>query len=274
MVSDETSPKYDLIVVSRGDEALVVVEDGGFDLIFLGVGLPNPDSLELMKSLRARSPDIPIVILAREHDRAFATQTIQSGARDCLGGDEISAPLLERVARYAIECNRGRRRLEELRLNKRRENAIAKLGTLCGPSNLTTTLRSLSSSPLMDARPKEFGDEIDNYGLLLDRLLDAKDADEKSAITEDLHGLADRLGALNAGPRDLVEIHKAALSQKLRGPFITDSSASVEEGRMLLLQLMGRLVSYYRRFSWGRRRAIAQDHDPSKPAGSKRREKD
>ncbi len=105
----------------------------------------------------------------------------------------------------------------------------------------------------MDARPKEFSVEIQKYGSLLDRLLNASGADEKEVIKEELHGLADRLGSLNTGPRDLVEIHKAALAEKLQSPFATDTAASIEEGRLLLLQLMGHLVSYYRRLSWGRR---------------------
>ncbi len=227
-----------------------------------------------MTSLRSRSHDIPIVILTEERDRAFATQAIQSGARDCLGGDEVSAPLLQRVARYAIERYRIQRRLDELRTKKDREKEMTQLGTLCGPSNLTTTLKSLSAAPLMDARPKEFSAEIENYGLLLDRLLEATDADEKNIVKEELHGLADRLGDLNTGPRDLVEIHESALSHKLRSPFITDSSAPVEEGRLLLLPLMGHLVSYYRRLSWGRRMAPAEGRNPSRQTVSRRREKD
>jgi DNA-binding response OmpR family regulator len=274
LVSEASSPNYRINVVSRVDEALVVAGKGEVDLILLGLGLPNPDSMEAMRSLRVRYPGIPVVIVTRENDRAFAVKAIQSGARDCIGGDEVSAPLLRRVARYAIERNRMQRRLDETRTQKERETELLKLGSLCGPANLTATLKSLASRPLMDARPREFGDEIENYGLLLDRLLNATSEDERNTVKEDLHGLADRLGALNAGPRDVVEIHKAALSQKLGGPFLTDTNASIEEGRLLLLQLMGYLVSYYRRLSWGRRATSIKHRAPGKQTESKRREKD
>lgn len=274
LACEGTPQEYDIVVVSRMDKALDVADDGGFDLILLGISVPNADSIEDMKSLCIRSQGTPIVVLTGENDTAFASQAIQSGTRDCLCGNEVSAPLLRRVAGYAIERNRIQRRLDELRTKTEREEEISKLATLCGPSNLTTTLKSLSSAPLVDARPKEFSAEIKNYGTLLDRLLSASDEDEKNVIKEDLHGLADRLGALNAGPRDLVEIHKAALSQRLQGPFITDSSASIEEGRLLLLQLMGHLVSYYRRLSWGRRFATKESGNPSRQTAAKRREKD
>lgn len=270
LVFDETVPEYDVFVVSGTKDALDLLEGREIDLVLLGVSLAKPDSLGIVKLLRARSQDIPIVILTQEHDRAFAAQAMQAGARDCLSGEEVIAPLLRRVARYAIERYRIQRRLEELRTKKEREVEMAKLGTLCGPSTLSTTLKSLSSAPLAEARPKEFKAEIEKYVVLLDRLLNANSADEKSALTEETHGLADRLGALNTGPRDLVEIHKAALSQKFGSRFITDTDASIEEGRLLLLQLMGHLVSYYRRLSWGRRPITVKSHEPHRQTASRR----
>lgn len=110
----------------------------------------------------------------------------------------------------------------------------------------------------MEARPEEFSAEIQRYEPLLHRLLNATRAEEKDSIEEELHGLADHLGGPNAGPRDVIEIHKAALSHKLQSPFATDTNASIEEGSLLLLQLLGHLVSYYRRHSRGRRNTGAE----------------
>jgi len=274
LVPDKTCPEYEIVVVAELDEALAVVEGGELDLILLGIRAPSADTLEITKSLRSRSPDMPIVVLTQEYDRAFATQAIQSGARDCLGGEEVIVPLLQRVARHSIERYRIQRRLDDLRTKKERENEMARLGTLCGPSNLTATLRSLSSTPLKEARPSEFSAETEIYGSLLNRLLEADTEDEKSIVREELHDLADRLGDLNTGPRDLVEIHKSAVSRKLQSRFVTDSNAAIEEGRLLLLQLMGHLVSYYRRLSWGRRVPRAQNRVPSKQTVSRPGAKD
>ncbi len=64
---------------------------------------------------------------------------------------------------------------------------------------------------------------------------------------------ADRLGMLNAGPRDVIELHKAAIARKADGRATRRTIRLIEEGRLLILQLMGQLVSFYRALSWGLR---------------------
>ena len=58
--------------------------------------------------------------------------------------------------------------------------------------------------------------------------------------------MADELGFLKAGPRDVVQIHRAVLKKKTREVVIAKAQAYAEEGRLLALELMGHLVSYYR----------------------------
>ncbi|MBK8025156.1 MAG: hypothetical protein IPK19_28075 [Chloroflexi bacterium] len=58
-----------------------------------------------------------------------------------------------------------------------------------------------------------------------------------------VQAFAMRLGFLSAGPQDLIEIHTETL-KTLTGN--SRQGAYVEEGRMLLLELMGRLVACYR----------------------------
>lgn len=97
----------EIVVVARVDEALVIESGADLDVILIGAGLPNTRSIEATKSLNVRYPGTPIIILARENDRAFATQAAESGACACLGGDEVTAPLLQRVARFAVERSGG-----------------------------------------------------------------------------------------------------------------------------------------------------------------------
>ena len=68
---------------------------------------------------------------------------------------------------------------------------------------------------------------------------------------ENLYNIAEELGYLRAGPRDVVELHSSALKRKTGVVSHVKAQAYVEEGRVTLLELMGHLVSYYRTYSLG-----------------------
>ena len=58
--------------------------------------------------------------------------------------------------------------------------------------------------------------------------------------------LAEDLGSRKAHPRDVIEIHQAAFTHKSRGLAPTRAELLLEESRLVLLELMGYLVSFYR----------------------------
>ena len=64
--------------------------------------------------------------------------------------------------------------------------------------------------------------------------------------------MGEQLGRLKAGPRDVVEIHTIALKDKGNNNVPhPKTQAFMEEGRLLVLELMGHLVSYYRNHLMG-----------------------
>lgn len=66
----------------------------------------------------------------------------------------------------------------------------------------------------------------------------------------------DQLGLLHARPRDVVDLHSVTLRNKVHQVTTTRAQAYLEEGRLTVLELMGYLVSFYRRYYTG---AEAQD---------------
>src|SRR5262249_61237943 len=101
--------------------------------------------------------------------------------------------------------------------------------------------------------PGVFEGSVRAYASLFDNMLEARSFRTEVDWKEKLRALAHRLGELNAGPRDVIELHTAALGEKMR----TDNPARVrgyiEEGKMLVLELMGYIVSFYRSHSIGLR---------------------
>jgi len=58
--------------------------------------------------------------------------------------------------------------------------------------------------------------------------------------------VAEELGLLRAGPRDVVELHTAALRGRIGPATPQRAQASVEEARVAVFGLMGYLVAHYR----------------------------
>jgi YesN/AraC family two-component response regulator len=105
---------------------------------------------------------------------------------------------------------------------------------------------SASGAHLHDRMPEVFQQFILRYEELLDLALDQRAFKVDHRLSDKLRALSKRLGQLRAGPRDLVEIHSKALKQKAAGSTPNRKQAAAEEGRLLLLELMGYLTTYYR----------------------------
>lgn len=125
--------------------------------------------------------------------------------------------------------------------------AVARVGHV----ELPETAASYGAAALRVAAPAAFAELVEAYGALLDRALEHRAYRVQSIGADPVRALADRLGFFWARPRDLVEVHLAALEAKAAGaPARADTYA--EEGRLLLLELMGGLASHYRKLSLGR----------------------
>jgi len=90
-----------------------------------------------------------------------------------------------------------------------------------------------------------------HYGGLMDRAVEQRVYKEDGHISEGLRLLAEELGFVKAGPRDVIQMHTTVLRTKVRGALPQKADAYVEEGRLLILELMGQLVAYYRRYCLG-----------------------
>lgn len=95
------------------------------------------------------------------------------------------------------------------------------------------------AAPLSECETREL---VERYVACLTYLVTCPTADRKDMMTE----LAALLGQLDAGPRDVVDLHRLAVTEVSRGAGPAQVRRTLEEGRLCLLQLMGHLVSFYR----------------------------
>jgi hypothetical protein len=128
-------------------------------------------------------------------------------------------------------------------------------------TNVTAALFGQRS--IRERHPATFRQFAEDYGRILELALEQKAYRVEHGISELLRDLASRAGALSGGPRDLVEIHQEMLGAKASASRPERLKASIEEGRILLLECMGYLVSYYRNQVAGnnREKIIAQTNE-------------
>jgi len=74
----------DLIVCGEAEDAkqaLALVEKLGPDLVLADITLPGRNGLELIRDLRARCPDLPVLVLSMHDASLFAERVLRAGGR-------------------------------------------------------------------------------------------------------------------------------------------------------------------------------------------------
>lgn len=152
-----------------------------------------------------------------------------------------NALLKERSHEFAEQENRSGQ------VEDRTEEAHAEQTLQHPPPHAPVTAELFGAALLSAQSPATLEELAREYGELIEQSLHERGFRVQSNISDRLQALGERLGFLDAGPRDVVEIHSAALQQKRQSAGALRRQAYFEEGRLTALELMGHLVSYYRR---------------------------
>ncbi len=87
---------YDILEAPDGETALELLAQEP-DMVILDLGLPGVKGLDLLKTIRARSESVPIVVLSSRSDEAGKVEALDLGADDYVtkpfGMDELLARL-------------------------------------------------------------------------------------------------------------------------------------------------------------------------------------
>jgi len=132
-------------------------------------------------------------------------------------------------------------------LDRKYESALLERLLVSAP----LTAESFGLLSLHQNLPDTFKELVQEYQALLDLALEERTYRVDRHISARLRSLAQGIGALRVGPRDIIEIHSSALKTKIEGIPSQKAHAYLEEGRLIVLQLMGHLVSHYRNVSLG-----------------------
>jgi len=88
---------YTVDHIDRGDLVMPALEDGGFALVLLDLGLPGLEGLAALKALRQQDKQIPVIIISAKDALEDRISGLDSGADDYLVKPFSSMELIARI---------------------------------------------------------------------------------------------------------------------------------------------------------------------------------
>ena len=75
---------YEVVLALNGEEALVISQEGGFDLFLLDVAMPRMSGVELCRHLRSlpHVAQIPVLMLTARGDERTKVEALEAGAME------------------------------------------------------------------------------------------------------------------------------------------------------------------------------------------------
>lgn len=211
------------------EETLAGLAAGEIDVVLLPIS-PRDQGLGPLVTIRAEATTLPIVVLCAAGDEPLAVKAVQLGATDYLVSEQLYGTLAARSLRHAVEVAR----VKTVLASYKAEWPPLPTGTSSRPA------------PLRAAFPDRFGELASEYGEILDRAVEQILQRRPVSLEARLQRLAGLAAELRAGPRDIVELHTAAMKQRDAEHGPQRMKIYLAEGRVRLLELMGHLVTFYR----------------------------
>src|SRR5450432_2223648 len=92
---------YDVAVASDGAQALTELEKNGADVVVTDLVMPNVGGMDLLKSVNATHPDVPVIIITAHGTVDSAVEAIKGGAFDYITKPFEQAEIQAVVAKAA-----------------------------------------------------------------------------------------------------------------------------------------------------------------------------
>jgi EAL domain-containing protein (putative c-di-GMP-specific phosphodiesterase class I) len=113
LVRSLTGTGYEVTAAANGREATELLDESQFEAIVSDIAMPEIDGIQLLRAIRQRDPDVPVVLITGAPDVATAMQAVRLGALmymtkpvdlDEMKGIVAKAVRLRRIARLKEEA--------------------------------------------------------------------------------------------------------------------------------------------------------------------------
>lgn len=231
---------YQYKIVTTVADVKNILETEHFDFVIGDFQIEDGTLFDVLDLIVAC--EIPIIVLTGNGNLEIAVEALKRGASDYLVKDFERNYLkaLPVTIEKVIKNKTTEQRLQEL------EGYIASLENTLGQQNNSVPSEDLGLDPLKEKYPDKFLEFTNQFERLLEQSLENKTFKPDVDCSKDLYALSKDLGSFNSGPRDAIDIYLSALKKKNDENPKPKIKEYAEEGRQLILELMGFLVSFYR----------------------------
>ena len=230
--------------------AIALCQDQTFDVLLLDLFLPDIQGISALVTLRKTCSEKAIIVLTESDDENLVIQAFQHGADGYLRLKILDKNLLYYEVMSALERQNYRANIESQQRLANQQQEYQDLELLIN-STTSITARMFGSDTIKESFPEMFQELKQSYSELLDLALEQRAFRVDHNLSGKLRLLAEKLGFLKASPRDVVDLHSTTLKEKNRNINLAKAQAHVVEGRLMVLELMGYLTSFYRKYYIG-----------------------
>ncbi|GBC91564.1 Cyclic di-GMP phosphodiesterase response regulator RpfG [bacterium HR15] len=114
---------YDVWATAHGADALTVLERQPIDIVLSDIFMPGMNGFDLLKQIRQRCPDVPVILVTGFGNIEMARQALKEGATDFItkpyNVHEIPILIERNLTRYTLESSRTRDLQEEVQRSYR-----------------------------------------------------------------------------------------------------------------------------------------------------------
>ncbi len=250
ILAEKDSGGLELNQVSSLEDALWHLKHKVFDVIMIDLSVPDAHGFDALIKLNRQAPNIATIVITASDYETHILKVIKTGVEDVVTKGDLGQHAVTQAIYHAIERYRATAELKDMveGLSDKQETRPYDRFSFFPMTDITPQLFGLA--PLSQSLPETFAEIVNCYGELLGELTKRRDNHVERYMTETLRVISQQLGLLKAGPKDVVEIHVTALKHKLHEIKQDKMHLYIERSRLLALDFMGYLVSYYRSYAY------------------------
>ena len=103
---------FEVTTATNGKEGLALVSEHTFDLIYLDIRMPDISGLELLKTIHAQYPELPVILFTAQPDLNSAVEALRRGATDYLLKPLKPQAVIDRTQAVLANQQKERRKRE------------------------------------------------------------------------------------------------------------------------------------------------------------------
>ncbi len=120
---------YDVTTTNSGSEALDLIEDNHFDIIFLDENMPGLTGVETLERIKGKYPGLPVVMITKSEEEAIMNEAIGSNISDYL-----IKPVNPNQILLALKKNLENRKLVSEKTSMTYQQQFRQIGMSLSPS--------------------------------------------------------------------------------------------------------------------------------------------